>query len=60
MEIIPLLLRMRHVEQLVSLSRSEIYELIKDEKFPKQVRIGGCSRWKMDEIVEYVNNLQHK
>lgn len=60
MEIIPILLRIKHVQQLVSLSRSQIYDLIKNEEFPKQVKIGGSSLWKMEDIIAYINNLENK
>ncbi len=54
------LLRLSQVQEMVPFSRAKIYNLIKQKQFPRQVKVGGSSLWKMDEIIEYINNLQNK
>lgn len=60
MEFEGILLRFGDVQKLVPISRAKIYDLIKQQKFPSQVKIGGSSLWKKEEIIEYINNLQNK
>lgn len=54
------LLRFNQVRELVPFSRAKIYSLIKNNEFPRQVKVGGSSLWKLGEILEYINNLQNK
>ena len=49
------LLRIKSVSEIVGLSRSSIYELIKQGKFPKPVRIStGRVRWTSSDINNWI------
>ena len=49
------LIRRREVERLTALSRSRIYDLMKQGNFPKPVRLGSMSvAWLEIEIREWV------
>jgi predicted DNA-binding transcriptional regulator AlpA len=55
------LLTFNEVKKIVSLSTSSIIRLIKKGKFPAPVDVGvNVTRWKEDEIREWINNLQPK
>ena len=50
------LLRVDEGEQITSLSRSTIYRLIKQEKFPAPLRMSGrVVRWRDDEVNEWIS-----
>lgn len=50
------LLRLPQVQTRVPLSRSKIYQLIRDGEFPKQVRISHkVAAWKESEIDAWVS-----
>jgi prophage regulatory protein len=52
------LLNFHQVSELVRLSRSCIYNLIKDGKFPKPLKITKyASRWKKSEILDWIDSL---
>ncbi|WP_239797770.1 AlpA family transcriptional regulator [Candidatus Nitrotoga arctica] len=54
----PLLIRRKEVERLTSLSRSRIYELMKQDKFPKPLRLGTMSvAWVEIEVKEWLSTL---
>lgn len=38
----------------VSLQRTAIYKLIKRQKFPAPVKVGGASRWVEDEVDAFI------
>ena len=46
------LLRFSQVQEMVPFSRAKIYSLIKQKQFPRQVKVGGSSLWKLEEINE--------
>lgn len=49
------LIRRKKVEQLTSLSRSRIYELMKQGLFPKPIRLGSMSvAWIESEVQEWI------
>jgi prophage regulatory protein len=49
------LLRIRHVIERVGLSRSAIYQRIKDGEFPKPISLGGRAvAWVSSEIDEFI------
>jgi len=49
------LLRRREVEAICAISRSEIYRLMAEGKFPRPVRLGPhMVRWTMSDIVEWL------
>jgi prophage regulatory protein len=51
------LLRLREVRAATGLSRSSIYSLEAQGKFPKRVSIGARAvAWKSDEIAEWIES----
>lgn len=49
------LIRRKEVERLTALSRSRIYDLMKQGKFPKPVRLGKMSvAWQETEVREWI------
>lgn len=49
------LLRRRQVEELTTLSRSSIYRLMEDGKFPRPVRVGtNAVRWRWSDITHWL------
>lgn len=49
------LLRLRQVQQIIGLSRSEIYRLISLNRFPRQIPLGERARaWDADEVHTWV------
>ena len=53
-----ILLNRQEVEQLISMSRSHIYALVRAGKFPEPVKITdgprGAVRWRKDEILAWL------
>lgn len=50
-------IRRKEVERTTSLSRSRIYDLMKQGKFPKPVRLGPMSvAWVKSEIEKWLND----
>lgn len=47
------LLKIKQVQDLTGLSRTGIYEKMKSGDFPKQIKIGGLSRWAESEVIEW-------
>ena len=54
------LLRFSQVQEMIPFSRAKIYSLIKQKQFPRQVKVGGSSLWKLEEIIAYINSLENK
>ncbi len=53
------LLRIADVCQLTSLSRSSIYEMAKEQTFPRPVAIGANRvAWRMSDVVAWINTRQ--
>ena len=54
------LLRISEVAELVGISRSMVYKIMKDPeiRFPAPVKIGVLSRWDQDEIFEWTERLR--
>ena len=49
------LLRLREVLERTGLSRSTLYELIKKDKFPKQILISErCVGWIEDDVHDFI------
>lgn len=44
------LLRSADVIQILSISRSQLYDLIRLGVLPPPIKLGGCSRWKAEDI----------
>jgi prophage regulatory protein len=51
------LLKLSQVISIIPLSKCQIYILIKKKEFPKPLKIGRTSLWKLSEIEEYINIL---
>ncbi|MBC8718221.1 AlpA family phage regulatory protein [Ochrobactrum sp. Marseille-Q0166] len=55
---VPRLLDVKDVKQLTTLGRTTIYQYVKDNKFPKPLRLGANKiRWREDEVVEWLQTL---
>ena len=54
------LLRMKHLTDKLSLSKSTIWLWIRNEEFPKPNKINGVSVWKKDTIDEWINENTKK
>ena len=51
------LLRRRDVEEMVSISKSEIYRRIANGTFPKPIRLApNMVRWQMKDVVTWLHN----
>jgi len=51
----PRLLTLRDVTEATALSRSVIYDLMAESRFPKPIRVGDRAvRWIEDEVIEYI------
>lgn len=48
------LLKLQHVEALVSLKKSKIYALIAAGQFPRPVKVGRSSMWLKSEIAAWI------
>ncbi len=53
------LLRISDVSAMVRLSRTSIWKLERDGKFPRRVRLAGRSvAWHRDEVVEWISSRE--
>jgi prophage regulatory protein len=53
------ILRLRDVVHLTGLSRSTVYSLIQNEKFPKPLRLSArASGWLLGEVEEWINSCR--
>lgn len=50
------LLPLPEVESRSGFKSSFIYQLIKENKFPKPVKIGAASRWRESEVQQWIYN----
>jgi prophage regulatory protein len=49
-------IRLREVMQRVGLRPTQIYQMIEENRFPRQVRVGNRAvAWVEDEIIEFQN-----
>lgn len=51
------LLKIDKVEELVGFKKAKIYGLMKQGKFPKNIKIGGNTLWKYSEISKYITSF---
>ncbi|MEO1957999.1 MAG: AlpA family phage regulatory protein [Nautiliaceae bacterium] len=54
------LLTIKEVINIVGLKKSTIYHFINKGKFPKQIKIGHLSRWRLSDIQDWIDNQQSK
>ena len=53
------LLRRQQVEDTVGLSKSRIYALMRDDKFPLPLRVGGRAvRWRESELSDWIDSRE--
>jgi predicted DNA-binding transcriptional regulator AlpA len=50
-----ILLRMKHLTEKLSLSKSTIWLWVRNNEFPKPNKINGVSVWKKDTIDQWIN-----
>lgn len=50
------LLYLAEVEFQTGFKSSFLYQLMKEGKFPKPVKIGTASRWRESEVQQWINN----
>lgn len=54
------LLRMKHLTEKLSLSKSTIWLWVRNNEFPKPNKINGVSVWKKDAIDQWINENINK
>lgn len=53
------LLRRKQVEKMTGLSRSSIYAMISEGRFPRQLKIGlRAVAWREGEILDWINSCE--
>ncbi|WP_204353376.1 helix-turn-helix transcriptional regulator [Tritonibacter mobilis] len=52
------LIDVKEVCRVVSLSRSQIYALMREGAFPAPVKVGRASRWRVAEIDKWIEALE--
>ena len=52
------LLTQKQVSSIVSFSRSYIYTMMSEDKFPKPIKFGRYNRWIQSEIEKWVEELK--
>ncbi len=53
----PLLLSVKQVAELLALSSRTVWRLVSAGELPEPVRIGRAARWRMEDIEEFVVDL---
>ena len=51
------LLPIKEVANIVGFKPSTIYKFIHTKQFPKPIKIGRSSRWKLQDINEWIKNI---
>lgn len=54
------LLRLQDVTGMVGLSRSTVYEMVSANEFPRPVKIGRSSLWRLSAIQKWIAALDQK
>lgn len=49
------LLRIQDVTRILSISKSQLYDLIRIGDFPGPIKLGRCSRWRVADVIAYIN-----
>jgi len=50
------LLTVKEVSEIVGFKVSTLYKFIKTQEFPKPIKIGKSSRWKLTDIKKWLNH----
>lgn len=53
-----LLFNTKEVMRLTGLSRSYLYKLMDENKFPKPLKIGSHNAWKLEQIEQWIESLE--
>lgn len=51
------LLDVKAITELTTLSKSSLYRLMKEDKFPQPTKIKGRNVWGIEQVNEWMNNL---
>jgi len=51
------LISINQVTEMVGFKKSTIYKFIKSKNFPKPVKIGYSSRWKLSDIQKWMEEV---
>lgn len=54
MQFLPEYLSAKDICEKLSIHRSTLYAHIKKGKFPKQIKIGSCSRWERQAVLDWL------
>lgn len=52
-----LLADLKAVEKAVCLKKSKIYRMVGAGDFPKPLKIGGATRWRIEEVQKWVEEV---
>jgi len=52
------LISFQELQNLIPLGRTKLYELMKDNKLPKPVKIGARSLWRQKSIFTWIQKLK--
>ena len=52
------LLKITSVLEYIEISKSKLYQMMKDDNFPSPVKIGGSSLWRLSDIQCYINSFK--
>jgi len=50
------LLKIKHLIEQLNISKSTIYRLIQQNKFPKAIKIGNGSFWREEDIEKWLSS----
>jgi prophage regulatory protein len=50
------LLNVNEVAERLGVCRASVYAFARRDDFPKQIKLGRCSRWSEDEVVAWVES----
>ena len=51
------LLRVGEVSKIIGCGQSTIWRWVKDKTFPAPIKIGGSSRWREDQVFDFIGSL---
>ncbi|OOR92110.1 hypothetical protein B0181_02200 [Moraxella caviae] len=52
------LINLAEVESIIGMKKDFIYRLIRAGDFPKPIKLGRCSRWKLSEVCMWMDSKQ--
>lgn len=51
------LIQIKDVMEMTTFSRNRVYQLMKEDKFPRNIKVGKGSYWKRKEINQWIEDL---